>query len=646
MSRTHDGKDITADDGAPISIDWSGFSIKGQIIAEAKADFGAKTISYKTYIVDEKGTVLDSDEKIEAYALAKVDEAEAIIRKAANECGHPVANFLKELDKYVARSKDCDGYIRKFTTEIGKIKEEATTLQDLYTSYSADVENAIAASGLEQHRVTRINNKIEEKKPASVDDALDNEKANKAYEKATEKINEKLGEYFEIDIPVSVVKETIKEAETIHNADNMNDAAYQAKYKIEGYSANAVVYLYDDQKADVLAKAIAAEKDGEKYYNAGYTVVLGNKDGEEITDFSEKKYEVIDIVSLKKVTGDYKSQFGVAGQAFFDVERVIPKVIVKEIEKEETTTSESESKPVTTTSTTDANTVTTTSEEKKGDETTTTTVISTTTTEPTQTTLATSVSFEFDGIEDQGLVYWSEETGKFDLSKLSVTLHFYEKGEEVGKSVDVTKAFELEAASPKDLNLPEGVGLAARPVYFILKDESLVQKEILKAGYTQALIEQEGIKEGLKAGKLIVYLVLRGDSDLNGQVSAEDAQYCLEYYTETLVTLNTAKEVLANKDRVYLANKGDKAETYFAFSHYAMDVMDGDGIISVDDAQMILNYYAVIVVTQKEGTWNHAEVVGHDVTPKDELHVNPFIYDDAASKDYKGFDKSAAELVE
>ena len=216
----------------------------------------------------------------------------------------------------------------------------------------------------------------------------------------------------------------------------------------------------------------------------------------------------------------------------------------------------------------------------------------------------------------------------------------------------MTNAFAPTATKSSDLTLEAGTGLSATPIFFTLKDAAAVQKAVTDAGYDQALIDQEELKEGKQAGRFTVFLVLRGDADLNGEVDVIDAQYALIYYTETIVTKYSAKKVLA-EEPTYLKNKNDKKEAYFPFSHYAMDVVGSsdlkgddsnfnDGIITVEDAQQILNYYTVFVVAEKTGDWSHEEVIGRKITVKDVLHASPCELDPYAT-DYKGFDRTIAE---
>ena len=71
--------------------------------------------------------------------------------------------------------------------------------------------------------------------------------------------------------------------------------------------------------------------------------------------------------------------------------------------------------------------------------------------------------------------------------------------------------------------------------------------------------------------------------DLNGDkiVSVEDAQLVLNAYTEALA----GKEMNLNAAQI---KAGD---------------VDGNGIISVEDAQYILTYYTELTITGKAVTW-------------------------------------------
>jgi len=617
-------------DGEDVTIDWSSFKASGSIIVEGKFDFAKKSFSYETTLIDENGTAYKGDKGIEEYATKKATEAYELVNSQRQTKVASTTEKLEDCKKYVA---DKVGVIRELADAIAKVTVTGTDVDKVYTDYVAAVEDA-AKTVVAAKYVDKAAAKFDEKKPETVKAALTNEKVNDYYDVFVEHANTVLDG-----------KATINFATA--DAVAILDEGYDFDIKINGYSGEASFKIADDQADELLAAVKALNKDPKTYADAGYVVEL--EDGSVPTFSDEYEYAYKEIVSEKKVSAKADTEYGVKGTLSYDVERIIKKIILTQTKKTtETTTSTT---PSTESTTSTKPTTESTTSTKPTTESTTSTTPSTEST--TSTTPATSVSFEIKGIEDQGLVYWSEEDCAFDLSKLSITLHFFEKGQDTGKSVDVTNAFAPSATKSSDLTLSEGIGLSATPIFFTLKDAAAVQKAVTDAGYDQALIDQEELKEGKQAGRFTVFLVLRGDADLNGEVDVVDAQYALIYYTETIVTQNSAKKVLA-EDPTFLKNKNDKKEAYFPFSHYAMDVVCStekkteeernmnDGVITVEDAQQILNYYTVFVVTEKTGDWSHEEVIGRKITVKDELHASPCEIDPYAT-DYKGFDRTIAE---
>lgn len=614
----------------PRELDWSSFKASGSLIVEGKFDFAKKSFSYETTLIDENGTAYKGDKGIEEYATKKALEAyDLVCSQRRDGKAEITTERLADAKKYVT---DKLGVVRAIADAIAKVSVSGTDVDKVYTDYVAAVEDA-AKTVVAAKYVDKAAAKFDEKKPETVKAALTDEKVNDFYDIFVENANTALDG-----------KATINFATA--DAVAILDEGYDFDIKINGYSGEASFKIADDQADELLAAVKALNKDPKTYADAGYVVEL--EDGSVPTFSDEYEYAYKEIVSEKKVSAKADTEYGVKGTLSYDVERIIKKIILTQTKKTtETTTSTTPSTESTTSTTpTTESTVST----KPTTESTTSTTPSTEST--TSTTPATSVSFEFKGIEDQGLVYWSEEDGTFDLSKLSITLHFFEKGKDTGKTADVTNAFAPTATKSSDLTLEAGTGLSATPIFFTLKDAAAVQKAVTEAGYDQALIDQEELKEGKQAGRFTVFLVLRGDADLNGEVDVIDAQFALIYYTETIVTNNSAKKVLA-EDPTFLKNKNDKKEAYFPFSHYAMDVVGSsdlkgddvnfnDGIITVEDAQQILNYYTVFVVTEKTGDWGHEEVIGRKITVKDELHASPCELDPYAT-DYKGFDRTIAE---
>ena len=617
-------------DGNPREIDWSGFKASGSVTLDGAFNFDEKTVDYQFTLTDENNKTYTDDKGIEDYASAKAKEAYEYVN--GQRLDGTDAEKTKELKNISDKIQSYIGIVRDFADAVNAITLSGTDVDTVYNDYVKAVEDAASATVPAKYADKAIE-KVEEKKPDAVQAILENEKLNEWYDVAVEYANAALEGFATINF-------TTADAAAI-----LNDG-YDFDIKItNGYSGNATFKIADDQADELLAAVKAAHPDAKEYgkelLDKGYTVELEDGTVPNFDDEDEDEYEYAykEIVSEKKITAGADTKYGVSGTLSYDVERIIKKIVLIQTKKETTTTTTTTAttfSDITTTSTSKENggdvTTTSTSKENGGDET-------TTTTSDTSTTPASSLSFNIEGVDEKGLIYWSEEDGTFDLSGLSVTLHFFEKGKETGTPVDVTSAFAPEATSVKDLTLSDGLGFAPVPVAYILKDAAAVQKIVTEKGFDAALIEQEKLVEGKQAGTFTVYLVLRGDTDLNGEVSVEDAQFALDYYTKTQVSHNSAKKILTNPDSVYLKNRGDLRENYFPYSHYAMDVNDGNGIITVEDAQRILQYYTSNSVAHNAVDWDHAKVVGKKVTVKEELHAEPLEFDTYAA-DYKGFYKN------
>jgi hypothetical protein len=618
------GKEVTFN-GKPVVVDWSKLTLKCTAIVDVKTDFDAKTVSYEVTLKDENGKEYKDYKAVEEYVLAKVDEAAALLKEAGAKNGGDTAKFNEKVDKYVKKAKNGEGYIAAMIEAVKAITASASDIDTLYTDYSNKLVDAAKSVNAPAYYTDKAINKFNAEKPATASAVWTDEKVQDCYDAAVDIVSKNYGDIVDVQLKLSDIQGIVENATS-------------ASYKIDGYTAEAILEIEDDKADEV--KAAIEEK-----------LAAENK-------------KLVSFKSAKKITAKGESDYGMKGSAFYDVERIIT------IETEAiTTTTTSEPAPSTTTTTeakTDVTgtettasgtgttvsgtettvsgtetTVSGTETTVSGTETTvsgseTTAPVTSTTSETpvTSTTPATYVSFEFKGIEDKGYVYWSEEDGKFDLSGLSVSLHFYESGvEQPAKTVEVTDAFKPEFTSPSEMTMPENIGCSASSAYFVLKDAAAVQKAIKDAGYDDALIEQEGIKEGLRAGKFTVYLVLRGDTDLNGEVSVEDVQLALVYYTETAVAKKKASVLLKDDKYLYNNTLGEMQEAYFPYSHYAMDVADGNGEISVEDVQDILRYYTEITVAKfYDKNWDDEKIVGKKVVPMEELHKEPLTYDTWAAE--------------
>ncbi len=613
------GKEVTFN-GKPVDVDWSKLTLKASVKVDVKTDFDAKTVSYEVTIKDENGKEYKDYKAVEEYVLAKVDEAAALLKEAGAKNGGDTAKFNATVDRYVKKAKSGEGYIAAMIEAVKAITASASDLETLYTDYSNKLVEAAKSVKAPEYYTNKAINKFNAEKPASASAVWTDEKVQDCYDAAVDIVSRNYGDIVDVQLKLSDIQGIVENATS-------------ASYKIDGYTAEAILEIEDD-KADEVKAAIEAK-------------------------LAEESKKLVSFKSSKKITAKGESDYGMKGSAFYDVERIItietemitttttsepaPSVTTTTTAKETspiTSTTKpvtSSTKPVTSTTPAPAPGTSTTKPVTTSTEpvTSTTKPVTTTTEAPvTSTTPATFVSFEFKGIDDRGYVYWSEEDGKFDLSGLSVFLRFYEGGvEQPDKAVEVTDAFKPEYTSPSEMTMPEGAGCAASSVYFILKDAAAVQKAVKDAGYDDALIEQEGIKEGLRAGKYTVYLVLRGDSNLNGEVSVDDVQLALAYYTETAVAKKKASVLLKDDKCIYINSLGDMQEAYFPYSHYAMDTHDGNGEIALEDVINILQYYTEVTVAKHyEKNWDDAKIVGQKVVPMEELHKEPLTYDTWAAE--------------
>ena len=140
-------------------------------------------------------------------------------------------------------------------------------------------------------------------------------------------------------------------------------------------------------------------------------------------------------------------------------------------------------------------------------------------------------------------------------------------------------------------------------------------------GFGDELIEQEQLYNGEQVDKLHVYLTLRGDTDLDGKITALDAQFANLYFLETVVLGKTAEDLLEDPDSAYLNRLGEMRAELFQFSHYACDTHDGNGEISALDSQDIRMYFLENTVLDSGTEWN--EIANSDVVPFDDLHAAP-----------------------
>ena len=117
----------------------------------------------------------------------------------------------------------------------------------------------------------------------------------------------------------------------------------------------------------------------------------------------------------------------------------------------------------------------------------------------------------------------------------------------------------------------------------------------------------------VKLGDHTIYIGVKGDYNLDDQVSVDDAQNVLRFYTNYYVADNKSYKLSDDPELdgengliFYLVN------VRFRNGSQPTDPMDDPQTVSVDDAQCILRYYTEKDVAGKEGvTWE--TVVGYDL---------------------------------
>jgi hypothetical protein len=235
------------------------------------------------------------------------------------------------------------------------------------------------------------------------------------------------------------------------------------------------------------------------------------------------------------------------------------------------------------------------------------------------------------------LIYWSEEDTPFDFvnCKIIMNINLLEGDRTTyytDDSIDVSAAFDALQKSPKDF---EFHGFDKYSIQYACTDVAAIQKAITDAGYdADALSKQENLTDGFLAdGYTPLYLVLRGDWNLDNAVSQIDAKMAQDYVVATSLSVRTAKEAFDDGDLILPNGMYE----YLRFSHYAVDVQDGIGVITLTDAKMIQNYaiatYAAYI--NEEGNWIgkgnpqlEKNLPDEKVVPLEKLHSEPLTYDE------------------
>ena len=175
-------------------------------------------------------------------------------------------------------------------------------------------------------------------------------------------------------------------------------------------------------------------------------------------------------------------------------------------------------------------------------------------------------------------------------------------------------------------------GFSRYDIKYLLSDLTIVEKAITDAGFdAAALMKQDGIEKNFNAkGNTPLYLVLRGDYNLDNKIDMQDAVSTLNYSVATGQTGYTSKEAF---DRKMITAK-DAVYNNLKYAHYAVDTLDGAGTITANDAKAILDYFVATKMTKISGAddWTYAGYImkGKKITPLEQLHSDPYALDKKA----------------
>jgi ribosomal protein L11 len=119
-----------------VTADWSSLKIAGKIIVEAQLLSDDKKVSYQVTFIDENGKKYTDDKGLEEYALKKLDEIYAILKKAGEDEGKG-PNYFETLEADYARAKKDATKVRQFADAVATITGTSEDLKSAYDSYKA-----------------------------------------------------------------------------------------------------------------------------------------------------------------------------------------------------------------------------------------------------------------------------------------------------------------------------------------------------------------------------------------------------------------------------------------------------------------------------------------------------------------------------
>ncbi|MBQ3940989.1 MAG: hypothetical protein II723_07745 [Oscillospiraceae bacterium] len=677
---TRRGIKFVNEDGDPVVLDWNKFPMSGTVTVEVDYSKFDKTASYNVVFTDGKKTYDGYDE----FAQYVTEEFNAAVDFIADEATAQNAPKLAEdIQYYRGRYETLKGEVESVVDTINKIQIEGDDPDQVYADYKQAVYDAIGDAETSVRFAKRARAEMY-RLPETFMGALTGDRGQAWID-------------YVIDAAKRIAGDKVKVTLSASDIAHIVDEGYDYKITIpNGFSADAEFKLAEEE-ADQQEVFDAIEKAyGDQWAEDGYELVSVtshkevtlNAETDKLTD-SEKLYynvvRIIDEVLLKKVeettttteettesttssetTTESTTTSETTTESTTTSETTTESTTTSETTTESTTSSETTTESTTSESTTSESTTTeltsidssepteTTSESTTSESTTSeSTTYESTTSESTTTEITTTsesttadetapvtdekgntyeLSFDAEGLSEE-LVYWSEETEKFDFDNLEVKMNINviaADGTSSVKTIDVTDAFAPDKKSPQDF---EFKGFGNYNIQIALQDadavETALKAEIDDETVVARLVKKYKVANGKLAdtnGVLPVILVLRGDFDLDNTVTAFDATCALTFFNQLRNTGYSLDDILSYEDEPSFKALPASMQAVGKYAHYAADV-NGDGMLFASDAMDILTYFNWRYNSGWDDVdWTDADLVG-ETTVLEKLHSDPFAFE-------------------
>ncbi len=586
------GVEMVTDKGEPIVIDWKDLHISGKIVVTGKLDPATKTVTYSAVVTDEANTAHTSLETLlgdNGYVMGKfTDMCEIIKTKAAEVKEESIERKKQELvEQLVAQGlseEDANA----------KVEEESAKQDfDSIGNFDAEFKEAEAELRGKLDEATAAANAVTNTKVEGLTVSADGiDGAQQIYDAYKQALtaSAKAENATLLTSKLDKLPTDVADALKSERFSNLVDKAVNAANGVLGEKASVnftaadinelaqLAYDYEFSAPNGVSFDVKFSMPDDEAQRAKLKESVGNAIQAEVDAYNEANgtnKQLKEVVAHKDVslkTDNNVNTF--SGTTTYDVKLVIDELIFED-QTDETTTN-------------------------------------------------VSAEIVVDGLDEAGKIYWSEETAAIDLSAVTATLNIYVDGQ-INQTRAVSQYFGADEAAIGDIAF-DGFKADGYKVSYKLKDAAGLTQVITAAGFDAALAST--FTEGQSFGEQTVYLVLRGDVDLDNDIDISDAQSTLIYYNDTQV-IGTTGYASITENGAFLGSGAyaDDPETYGKYGYYASNVSNGGdkGKVNLEDATGILAYYNIEQVLQETPTW--LEAVGTEVTPADADHTDPFAGD-------------------